>query len=70
MRQLVHSLFGDNNLVSFHLRAREILLKSEKSTKVLPKIVRKIFLLVFTTLKIHLNSKIDQFLAENSKTYS
>ena len=70
MRQLVHSLFGDNNLVSFHLQAREILLKSEKSTKVLPKIVRKIFLLVFTTLKIHLNSKIDQFLAENSKTYS
>lgn len=70
MRQLVHSLFGDNNLVSFNLRAREILPKSEKSTKVLPKIVRKILLLVFTTLKIHLNSKIDQFLAENSKTYS
>ena len=70
MRQLVHSLLGDNNLVSFNLRSREILLKSEKSTKVLPKIVRKILLLVFTTLKINLNSKIDQFLAENSKTYS
>ena len=33
MWQLVHSLCGDNNLVPFHLRWREIVLKSEKVCK-------------------------------------
>ena len=30
MRQLVHSLSGDNNLVPFHLWLKEIVLKTQK----------------------------------------
>ena len=39
MRQLVHSLYGDNNLVPFDLWWRQILLKSEKVWKCFVKIV-------------------------------
>ena len=45
-------------------------LNVKKSTNVLSKIVWKIFLLVFTSLKMHWNFKNDQFLAEKSKTSS
>ena len=33
MRQLVHSVCADNNLVLSHLRGREIMVKGEKALK-------------------------------------
>ena len=68
MRQLVRSLSGDNNLATFHLWGREIVLKYEKVYKCLVQDCLKIFHLILTFLKMQLSSKSDQFLAEKSKT--
>ena len=68
MRQLVHSLSGDNNLVPFHLLWREIVLKSEKVYQCFVQDCLKIFLLVFICLKMHWNPKNDQFLVEKIKS--
>ena len=66
MRQLVHSLSG-NKLLPLHLWWREIVLKSENVDKCSVQDCLKNFLLTFTSLKMHWNSKNDQFLAEKCK---
>ena len=50
----VHLFSGDNNLGPFHIRLGEIAVKHEKVRKYF---VLKIFLLLFTALKMHWNSK-------------
>ena len=78
MRQLVHSLSGHNNLVSFHLWGREVVLKSEKVPKCFVQDCLKNFLSVFTCQKKEKKKKkenlfintallqLDQRLAPNS----
>ena len=62
------SLSGDNNLVTFHLWSRKIVLDRGKLYKSFVQDCLKIFLLVFTSLKMQENSKTDQFLIEKSKS--
>ena len=57
VRQLVHSLFGDNDLVPFHIWWKEIVLKREKVWKCFVQNCLKIFLLVFTSFKMDWNSE-------------
>ena len=69
MRTLVHSFFGDNNLVLFHFWRREAVVKREKVYKCFVQDCLKVFLLVFTFLKMHRNSKNYQFLLEMRKPF-
>ena len=65
----VHSHTSDNNLVTFHLRWREIALISEIYNSFLQDRL-KIFLFVFTCLKMHRNPRNGQFLVEKINTSS
>ena len=44
MRQLVHSVFADNNLVLSHLRGRVIMVKGEKALKYFVRDCKKNFI--------------------------
>ena len=59
--------FGDNNLVLFYLWWIEFMLKAEKVYKCFLQDCLKTFLLVFTSLKMHWNSKNEQFLVKKVK---
>ena len=59
--------FGDNNLVLFYLWWIEFVLKAEKVYKCFLQDCLKTFLLVFTSLKMHWNSKNEQFLVKKVK---
>ena len=65
---LVHSLSSDTNQVLFSLRERETVLKREKVYKRLVQDCLRISFLFFTSLKMHGNSKNDQFSEEKSET--
>ena len=65
----MHLLSGDNNRVRFHLWQNEIVLKREKVSKNSVQDFLKIFVLVFTTLKMHRNSKNYQFFSRKSKSF-
>ena len=49
VRQLMHSLFGDNNMLSFYLWWRQISLKREKIYKLFVQHCLKTSLLIFTS---------------------
>ena len=51
-RQLLHSHFGDNNLLSIHLSGREILSHLKKSRNILLMIVHKFRLILISRLYI------------------
>ena len=67
MMDLVHSRFRDNNLVPLHMWGEEIVLKPENVCKYFVQDCLKIFLLVFTSLKMLKNTNNDQFLVQKSK---
>ena len=66
--QLLHSLSVDNILVPFHLWWKETKLKWGKVYKYFAQGCLKVFILGFTSLKMHWNYKNDEFLVEKSKT--
>ena len=68
MRQLLHSISCHNNVVPFHLCWRQIAVTNEKVCKCFVQDCLKIFLLVFTRLKIHWKPKNDQFLVIKVKS--
>ena len=59
-REASHSPFGYNNLVTIHFWWRETVLKHEKVYKNFVHECLKIFILIFTSFKVHGNSKSDQ----------
>ena len=67
VKQLEHSLSGDNNLVPFYLWWIKIALKREKDSKYFVQDCLAIILLVFTSLKMHRNFKNAQFLVGKTK---
>ena len=69
LREIVHSLSGDNNLVLLGFTCgKKKLLKRETVCKCFVQDCLKIFLLFGTYLKMQKNSKNDQFLEEKSNT--
>ena len=70
MRQLVHSISGEYNLVPFHLWQRQIVPTGVKVCKYFVEDSLKTLLLVFISLKMNRNSENDQFLVEKSKAFS
>ena len=67
-REASHSHFGYNNLVTIHFWWRETVLKHEKVYKNFVHECLKIFILVFTSFKVHGNSKSDHFLVEKKRS--
>ena len=69
VKKFVHSFSGDNNLVLFHLRWRETLLKREKVCNCFVQDCLEIFLLFpfsYYLFENAWNSKDDEFLVEKS----
>ena len=69
VRQVVHSLPGDINLVHFTCGKGKLCENMKKSTNIFPKIIWKFFF-VFASFKMHQNFKNDQFLVGKSETFS
>ena len=70
MQQIKHSISGDNNLVQFHLRQKETVIKREVACRYCVQGCLKILLLLFTFMKMHGTSKSDQFSEEDSRNSS